>query len=202
VQKARDRDDAGRARQLRPRDALGRPLPYGSVGVTQIPDIPRSAVDTVDLARRLVLEGRAFSAHEVFESRWKQGPVEEQDLWQGLAQLCVAVTHADRGNSAGATRILQRAQGSLERYRESGRPTYGVDLTRAWLWAHDRVAAEGPSDSATAPGDIAGDPSDRSPHARWDPKGEAEPLEGVNPVDQDSDDASDDPVHGGGAGVG
>lgn len=28
----RDRDDAGRARQARPRDALGRPLPYGAKG--------------------------------------------------------------------------------------------------------------------------------------------------------------------------
>jgi len=69
VFEVRDRDDAGRARQLRPRDALGRPLPYRSVGVTQIPDIVRSPLDTVDLARRLMREGRAFAAHEVLESR-------------------------------------------------------------------------------------------------------------------------------------
>jgi hypothetical protein len=29
--------------------------------------------------------------------------------------------------------------------------------------------------------------------------GEIEPLEGADPLDQDSDDASDDPVHGGGS---
>ena len=28
----RDRDAEGRARNARPRDALGRPLPYGAVG--------------------------------------------------------------------------------------------------------------------------------------------------------------------------
>ena len=73
---ARDRDDEGRARQLRPRDALGRPLPYGAVGVAQVPDIARSPLDTLDLARRLVRQGRAFSAHEVLESQWKYSPVE------------------------------------------------------------------------------------------------------------------------------
>ena len=31
----RDRDEVGRARQARPRDRLGRPLPYGSPGSTR-----------------------------------------------------------------------------------------------------------------------------------------------------------------------
>ena len=136
----RDRDDAGRARQLRPRDALGRPLPYGSAGVTQVPDIARSATDTVALARRLVQQGRAFSAHEVLESQWKHGPVDERDLWQGLAQLCVAVTHAGRGNVVGAQRILERGQVLLARYDATGATTYGVDLARACARARDRVS--------------------------------------------------------------
>jgi uncharacterized protein len=145
VPEVRDRDDAGRARQLRPRDALGRPLPYGSVGVTQIPDMVGSPLETVELARRLIDEGRAFSAHEVLESQWKRGPVEERDLWQGLAQLCVAITHAGRGNSVGAARVLQRAQDVLARYQDSDGPTYGVDLTRAWERARDSVAVQGAS---------------------------------------------------------
>lgn len=156
---ARDRDDAGRARQLRPRDALGRPLPYGSVGVDQIPDIARSPLETVALARRLVDEGRAFSAHEVLESQWKHGPPEQQDLWQGLAQLCVAVTHAGRGNSVGAVRVLRRAQALLARYRDSGGPTYGVDLTRAWERAHERVTAESVSRVAPSPAPAGGSPA-------------------------------------------
>ena len=36
----RDRDTAGRARQARPRDRLGRPLPYGSAGVEPVPEEP------------------------------------------------------------------------------------------------------------------------------------------------------------------
>src|SRR5438445_13551097 len=34
----RDRDESGRPRSSRPRDALGRPLPQGSQGVPRIPD--------------------------------------------------------------------------------------------------------------------------------------------------------------------
>ena len=139
----RDRDDSGRARQLRPRDTLGRPLPYGSVGVSQIPDIARSPHDTLDLARRLVSQGRAFSAHEVLEERWKHSPDEERDLWQGLAQLCVAVTHAARGNAVGAERLLQRGHDLLASHSASGGPTYGVDLDRACRRARERVARGG-----------------------------------------------------------
>jgi uncharacterized protein len=141
VADVRDRDDAGRARQLRPRDALGRPLPYGSVGVSQIPDIARSPLDTLDLARRLVAQGRAFSAHEVLEERWKHSPDEERDLWQGLAQLCVAMTHAQRGNAVGAERLLERADGLLAGYLATDGPSYGVDLARACRRARAEVAA-------------------------------------------------------------
>ena len=34
----RDRDESGRPRSARPRDALGRPLPHGSQGIPPIPD--------------------------------------------------------------------------------------------------------------------------------------------------------------------
>ncbi|WP_211882206.1 DUF309 domain-containing protein, partial [Pseudarthrobacter albicanus] len=47
-----------------------------------------------------------FAAHEVLEARWKAGPAEERNLWQGLAQICVGLTHAARGNSVGAHRPL------------------------------------------------------------------------------------------------
>lgn len=60
-------------------------------------DDPLPAEETLEAARALVEAGRPFSAHEVLEARWKVGPVEERDLWQGLAQLCMAMTHAARG---------------------------------------------------------------------------------------------------------
>ncbi len=124
----RDRDDAGRPRQQRPRDALGRPLPYGDAGVEAVPEVALPPAQTVETARGLVREGRPFAAHEVLEARWKAGPDDERDLWQGLAQLCVGLTHAARGNAVGAGRLLERAASRLDTYSAGGGTTYGLDL--------------------------------------------------------------------------
>lgn len=136
----RDRDPAGRPRQARPRDALGRPLPYGSVGVEPVSEEPLEAAPTLAAARSLVAAGRPFAAHEVLESRWKTGPADERDLWQGLAQLCVGLTHAARGNAVGAARLLERGTAHLERYVAGGGPTYGLDVAEVSRCARDRMA--------------------------------------------------------------
>ncbi len=138
----RDRDATGRARQSRPRDALGRPLPYGAEGVEPVSEEPLPPQETLDAARALVDEGRPFAAHEVLEARWKAGPSEERDLWQGLAQICVGLTHAARGNDVGARRLLQRAEGRLTQYDASGGPTYGLDLARVLACARQITAAD------------------------------------------------------------
>jgi hypothetical protein len=135
---ARDRDAAGRARQARPRDRLGRPLPYGSEGVEPVSDEPLPPLDTIASAQELLAAGRPFSAHEVYEARWKAGPTAERELWQGLAQLCVAITHAERGNRTGALRLLGRARRRLETYAATGGPAYGLDLSRVLSWIQDR----------------------------------------------------------------
>ncbi|MGZ4495711.1 MAG: DUF309 domain-containing protein [Nocardioides sp.] len=135
----RDRDAAGRPRQDRPRDALGRPLPYGATGVEPVPEEPLPPRETLDFARRLVEEGRPFSAHEVLEARWKAGPHEERDLWQGLAQICVGLTHAARGNSAGAVRLLERGAGRLDEYAAGAGTTYGLDLAAVAACARQRA---------------------------------------------------------------
>ncbi len=137
----RDRDPAGRARQARPRDELGRPLPYGSAGVEPVSEEPLPAEETIAFARTLLADGRPFSAHEVFEARWKSGPEEERELWQGLAQLCVGITHAERGNPAGARTLLLRAQGRLTRYAATGGPAYALDLAVLTTWMGARLAS-------------------------------------------------------------
>ncbi|MEO6471476.1 MAG: DUF309 domain-containing protein [Aeromicrobium sp.] len=137
----RDRDASGRPRQARPRDALGRPLPYGSVGVEPVSEEPLPPDETLVSARSLMKEGRPFAAHEVLEARWKAGPDEERNLWQGLAQICVALTHAARGNRIGALRLFERGAARLEEYDVAGGPTYGLDLTAVVNCAGEQIRA-------------------------------------------------------------
>jgi len=99
-------------------------------------------METVNLARRLVQEGRPFAAHEVLEARWKAGPDEERDLWQGLAQVCVGLTHAARGNRIGAGRLLERGAARVEQYEAGHGPGYGLDLTAVIACAREHAAAE------------------------------------------------------------
>ncbi|WP_030924197.1 DUF309 domain-containing protein, partial [Streptosporangium amethystogenes] len=113
----RDRDADGRPRNRRPRDAFGRPLPYGAEGVERIPDdYAPSAEEAVFEARRLLGEGRPFHAHEVLEGRWKNSPAQERELWQGLAQICVGLTHLQRGNRGGAATLFARGADRISRY--------------------------------------------------------------------------------------
>jgi uncharacterized protein len=136
----RERDDQGRARNARPRDGLGRPLPRGSVGVPRIPDeLVLEPLPSLTEAQRLLDAGMPFHAHEILEGTWKAAPPAERDLWQGLAQLAVGYTHLLRGNPAGATTLLQRAHRRISLYADD--PPYGVDVEGLRSWA-DRVLSE------------------------------------------------------------
>ena len=123
----RDRDTAGRARNARPRDALGRPLPRGSAGEPILPDDVTVTPDwAVTTAQRMFDDGRPFHAHEVLEAAWKSAAPPERDLWQGLAQLAVGLTHARRGNPAGAASLLRRGAARLAPYAGTG--PHGIDV--------------------------------------------------------------------------
>lgn len=141
----RDRDIDGRARSARPRDGLGRPLPYGAPGVERQPEgVVRSPAETVVEAQRLLDAGMPFHAHEVFEDAWKSGPEASAPLWRGLAQLAVGLTHAARGNTVGGARLLRRGAAGIEGFAGEA---YGIDVPGLVRWARhlaDRVAAGGP----------------------------------------------------------
>jgi hypothetical protein len=110
----RDRDDSGRPRNARSRDALGRPLPPGAQGVPRIPDdLELPPAESLAYAQDLLNRGLAFNAHEVLEAAWKNGPVDERTLWQGLAQFAVGITHLQRGNHKGGAALLRRASALL-----------------------------------------------------------------------------------------
>lgn len=136
----RDRDDTGRARNTRPRDELGRPLPRDAVGVEGIPEgLTLPPAESLAEAQRLLDAGRAFHAHEVLEGTWKAADEDERELWRGLAQLAVGVTHAQRGNGRGAVRLLERGAARIAAY--AANPPHGIDVAGLVGWA-DRTAAQ------------------------------------------------------------
>ena len=113
----RERDTAGRARNARPRDQHGRPLPRGAVGVGRMPDdLALGPDDAVTEAQRLLDAGLPFPAHDVLEGVWKAAPAAERELWRALAQVAVGLTHAQRGNARGAVALLNRAADGIGRW--------------------------------------------------------------------------------------
>lgn len=137
---------------MRPRDRLGRPLPVGSLdGVEPVSELALPPAEALAEAQRLLDAGRAFSAHEVLEASWKAAPPAERPLWQGLAQLCVGITHLQRGNRVGAARLLRRGAGRLA----ASTPAYDVPVAALVDWAEqlaDRVDAGPDADFVADPG--------------------------------------------------
>ncbi|MFI2782435.1 DUF309 domain-containing protein [Streptomyces sp. ALB3] len=147
----RDRDEEGRARNARPRDGLGRPLPYGAPGVERQPEgVVRSPDETVREAQRLLDSGMPFHAHEVFEDAWKSGPEAERELWRGLAQMAVGLTHAARGNAAGGARLLRRGAAAVEGFRAS--EPHGIGVDGLISWARELAGRVDPSGPGGADG--------------------------------------------------
>ena len=138
---ARDRDAEGRARNARPRDALGRPLPYGAVGEERAPEgVVRPAAQALAEAQELLDAGRPFHAHEVLEDAWKSAPEAERELWRGLAQLAVGLTHAKRGNARGAATLLERGAGNIEAFAAA--PPHGIDVDGLVRWARQQAGSK------------------------------------------------------------
>ena len=135
----RDRDPAGRARNARPRDALGRPLPRGAVGEERAPEgVLRTPDQALTEAQQLLDAGRPFHAHEVLEDAWKSAPDPERQLWRGLAQLAVGLTHVARGNDRGAARLLERGAGNVAVYADA--PPHGIAVRRLADWGRALAA--------------------------------------------------------------
>jgi uncharacterized protein len=130
----RDRDEVGRARNSRPRDGLGRPLPYGAEGVERQPEgVLRKPDESLSEAQRLLDSGMPFHAHEVLEDAWKSADEPERGLWRGMAQLAVGLTHVARGNGNGAVSLLERGAQNIQPYRED--PPYEIDVDGLIRWA-------------------------------------------------------------------
>lgn len=128
----RDRDEEGRARNARPRDAYGRPLPHDAEGgePTVSDELARTLsqdpIAALAEAQSLLDADRPFHAHEVLEAVWKTAPETERELWRGLAQIAVGITHLRRGNQRGASALLTRAADRLEEFRTTA--PHGLDI--------------------------------------------------------------------------
>ena len=146
---SRDRDTSGRARNARPRDGLGRPLPHEAAGVERVPDdLVLPPQESLTEAQRLLDAERPFHAHEVLEGTWKAAPPAERDLWQGLAQLAVGLTHQRRGNRRGAVTLLRRGAARITPYAVES--PHGIDVAGLVAYAQ-RLAAEVEAGGEAAP---------------------------------------------------
>jgi uncharacterized protein len=138
---SRDRDATGRPRNARPRDPLGRPMPRTATGRQPVEEPSLPPTDALAHAQELLDAGEAFAAHETLEAVWKATAGAERALWRGLAQLCVGLTHAQRGNLTGAKALLERAAETLE----DAPALCGVDPAALAAWA--RRASGAPADA-------------------------------------------------------
>lgn len=147
----RDRDPAGRARNARPRDALGRPLPRDAQGTYVEEELPEDP----DLLLRIGIDHfnaqRFFQAHEAWETAWHPAPADERDFWQGITQIAVGFTHRQRGNRNGCVTLLRRGAARLHRYPDRYKGFPIVEVARAAVSAADVVEQEGTEVPVTPP---------------------------------------------------
>lgn len=71
--------------------------------------------------------GEYYEAHEDLEQAWMDAPEPEGYLYRALLQIAVAYLHIERGNQAGAMKMLLRMRQWLDPLPEKCR---GVDLAR------------------------------------------------------------------------
>lgn len=140
---SRDRNAEGRPENARPRDATGKPLERGAGpswrerlrALDEAQALPKD--EAIAEAERLVLTGQPFYAHEVLEGPWHLAEPAERAFWQGLAQVAVGLTHAQRGNAVGARSLLMSGAEKLSAYEDGHE---GVAVSR--VVAQARALAE------------------------------------------------------------
>lgn len=107
----------------RPRDRLGRPLPWGAQSEIVLEDFDSLSLDeNHELGRGHARAGRWFAAHEAWETAWKQArDTDEAELFKGLSQMGAGYVHLFRGNAHGAATLLRRAAMRIAPYEEGRR---------------------------------------------------------------------------------
>lgn len=107
----------------RPRDRLGRPLPWDAESELSLEDFDSlSLEENHELGRAHATAGRWFAAHEAWETAWKQARnTDEAELFKGLSQMGAGYVHLLRGNAHGAAALLRRAARRISGYEDGSR---------------------------------------------------------------------------------
>jgi predicted metal-dependent hydrolase len=115
-----------RQKPVRPRDELGRPLPWSDETRLQLPDFDSMSIEENDrAARRFLVEGNFFAAHEAWETAWKQAKgTGDEELFKGLSQMGAGYVHLLRGNAHGAKTLLRRGASRVGTYPPG---THGIE---------------------------------------------------------------------------
>jgi hypothetical protein len=132
---------ASRNKPERPRDRLGRPLPWGVEGDLELEDFDALTLDeNHDLARSHARAGRWFPAHEAWETAWKQArDTAEAEFFKGLSQMGAGYVHLLRGNAHGASTLLRRAASRIASYDDGTRGVATSSLAARLLADADAV---------------------------------------------------------------
>ncbi len=139
----------------RPRDHLGRPLPWDAPGQLNLEDFDSLSLEqNHELGRAHARAGRWFPAHEAWETAWKQArDTDEAELFKGLSQMGAGYVHLLRGNAHGAATLLRRASRRIGAYPDGTRDVSTTAL--ADRLAGDAEAVERgdllPGERATVP---------------------------------------------------
>jgi uncharacterized protein len=117
-----------RQKTKRPRDELGRPLPWSETNRLELEDFDSlSLEENHRLGRDHFNEGRYFPAHEAWETAWKQSKgTEDEEFFKGLSQLGAGYVHFRRRNPHGTFTLLRRG---IRRITQYGPRHRGVDVT-------------------------------------------------------------------------
>lgn len=137
------------------RDDVERTLPVG-LGAwlrrIDVEGLTRACAEPLSPAARAGIahfnQAEYFEAHERLEEAWNGDPGPGRDLYRSLVQLAVAYLQIERGNRAGAVKILQRLWHWIEPLPDTCR---GVDVAgvRADAQAvHQSLAVLDPEDMA------------------------------------------------------
>ena len=132
-----------RQKPERPRDELGRPLPWGTETRLHLPDFDAMSIEENDrAARKFLAERNFFGAHEAWETAWKQAKgTGDEELFKGLSQIGAGYVHLLRGNAHGAMTLLRR--GRLAGRSGTRRASRGIDTAALAGASRGRRAGRG-----------------------------------------------------------